>query len=140
MTEFVDEVFYVDDSPDDRLFAAHCHQRGNYPFQLKMFNTGFAAILDMERRVARGERLPRLLIVDHYMPVMDGPELLRLIRANAGLAELMLAVCSGGDDPTDLQTARDAGAQIVLPKPLDLDLCREILEGKSPQLSKTGNA
>ena len=140
MTEFVDEVFYVDDSPDDRLFAAHCHQRGHYPFHLKMFSTGFAAILDMERRVARGEALPRLLVVDHYMPVMDGPELLRLIRANARLAELTLAVCSGGDDPTDLQVARDAGAQIVLPKPLDLDLCREIIGGKLPELPGMSHA
>lgn len=128
MTEIVDEIYYVDDSPDDRLFADHRFQRGNYLFQLKMFSTGFAAILDMERRLARGERLPRLLIVDHYMPVMDGPELLRLVRANAGFADVKLAVCSGGDDPADLQTAKDSGAQVVLTKPLDLDRCRELLE------------
>jgi CheY-like chemotaxis protein len=133
MTELVDEILYVDDSPDDRLFAEHCFRRGNYAFDLKMFSTGFAAILDMERRVARGERLPRLLIVDHYMPVMDGPELLRLVRANASLADVLLAVCSGGDDPTDLQMALDAGAQTVLTKPLDLDLCREIIAGRLPE-------
>jgi CheY-like chemotaxis protein len=132
MTEFVDEILYVDDSPDDRLYAEHRFQRGKYSFQLKMFSTGFAAILDMERRVARGENLPRLLIVDHYMPVMDGPELLRLVRANASFADILLAVCSGGDDPTDLQTAKDAGARIVLAKPLDLDLCRDILTGRLP--------
>lgn len=133
MSEFVDDVFYVDDSPDDRLFAAHCHQKGGYPFQLRMFATGFAAILDVERRLARGERLPRLIIVDQYMPVMDGPELLRLIRANPRLDEVMLALCSGGDDPTDLQAARDAGAQVTLQKPLDLDLCREFLDRGLPQ-------
>jgi len=133
MTELVDEIYYVDDSPDDRLFAEHRFQRGNYPFQLKLFSTGFAAILDMERRAARGEPLPRLLVVDHYMPVMDGPELLRLVRAHAGFADVMLAVCSGGDDPTDLQTAKDAGAQMALAKPLDLDLCRAILEGELPK-------
>ena len=53
MTDLIDEVFYVDDSPDDRLFADHCHQKGEYPFGLRMFSTGFAAILDMERRIAR---------------------------------------------------------------------------------------
>lgn len=133
MTELVDEILYVDDSPDDRLFAEHRFRKGNYPFDLKMFSTGFAAILDMERRVARSERLPRLLIVDHYMPVMDGPELMRLVRANASLADVLLAVCSGGDDPTDLQMAKDAGAQTVLTKPLDLDLCREIIAGRLPE-------
>ena len=133
MTELVDEIFYVDDSPDDRLFAEHRFQRGDYPFQLKIFSTGFAAILDMERRIARNERLPRLLIVDHYMPVMDGPELLRLVHGHAGFADVMLAVCSGGDDPADLQAAKDAGAQMALAKPLNLDVCRAILEGELPK-------
>lgn len=130
MTDIVEEVFYVDDSPDDRLFADLCHRRGDYPFQLKMFNTGFAAILDMERRVARGERLPGLLVVDHYMPVMDGPEMLRLVRANPRLDSVLLAVCSGGGDPADLQLARDAGAGLALDKPLSLDTCRDILDGR----------
>jgi CheY-like chemotaxis protein len=130
MSDFRDEIFYVDDSPDDRMFAMHCHQKGGYRFLLTPFSTGFAAILDMERRAARSERLPRLLVVDHYMPVMDGPEMLRLVRADLRFSEVVLAVCSGGDDPLDLQTARDAGAEIVLQKPLDLDLCGDILEGK----------
>jgi CheY-like chemotaxis protein len=133
MTEFVDDIFYVDDSPDDRLFAMHCYKRGAYPFRLTAFSTGFAAMLDMERRAARRERLPRLLVVDHYMPVMDGPELFRLVRADPRFSDIVLALCSGGNDPSDLQTARDAGAQIVLPKPLDLDACGEILQGRLPE-------
>jgi CheY-like chemotaxis protein len=133
MTDLVDEVFYVDDSPDDRLFADHCHRKGEFPFELRMFSTGFAAILAMERRVARGEKLPRLLVADHYMPVMDGPELLGLIRANAGLSSVMLAICSGSDDPSDRQAAIDAGAQAMLAKPLDLDFCAQILAG-TPQI------
>lgn len=135
MTDLVDEVFYVDDSPDDRLFAELCHRRGAYSFELRMFSTGFAAILDMERRAARGEALPVLLVADYYMPVMDGPELLRLIQANPGLCGVRLAICSGGDDPSDLEIARQAGAQVILAKPLNLDLCSDILcEAIAPQL------
>jgi CheY-like chemotaxis protein len=133
MSDFNDEVFYVDDSPDDRMFAIHCHRKGNYRFLLTAFSTGFAAMLDIERRAARSEKLPKLFVVDHYMPVMDGPELIQLVRADMRFSEMLLAVCSGGDDPTDLQTARDAGAQILLQKPLDLDLCRDILDGQFPQ-------
>ena len=130
MTDQVDEVFYVDDSPDDRLFVDHRYRRGEYPFTLRMFSTGFAAILDMERRAARGEKLPALLIADHYMPVMDGPELLRLVGANAGFAGVMLAICSGGDDPSDHREATAAGARAVLAKPLDLDVCAGMLAGR----------
>lgn len=135
MSDLVDEVFYVDDSPDDRLFAEHLYRKGEYPFGLRLFSTGFAAILDMERRAARGEKLPRLLVADHYMPVMDGPELLRLVGANATLAGIVLAICSGGDDPADQHAAKEAGAQALLAKPLDLDLCKTILDGAfQPQI------
>ena len=133
MTENVDEVFYVDDSPDDRLFANYSFDKGGYPFLLRTFSTGFAAMLDMERRVARREKLPRLLVVDHYMPIMDGPEMLRLVRRNAALENVILAVCSGGDDPLDRQTATDAGAQVMLSKPLDLDICAAILRDGLPR-------
>jgi CheY-like chemotaxis protein len=133
MTQLADEVFYVDDSPDDRLFATHCHQRGGYSFPLVAYSTGFAVMLDIERRATRGEMLPRLLVADHYMPVMDGPELFRLVRADQRFSGIMLALCSGGDDPADWKAARDAGAQIVLQKPLDFDTCREILEGSFAQ-------
>lgn len=135
MTELVDEVFYVDDSPDDRLFVDHRYRKGQYPFTLRMYSTGFAAILDMERRAARGEKLPALLVADYYMPVMDGPELLRLVGTNADLAGVMLAICSGGDDPSDRREAMAAGARVMLAKPLDLDICAAILAGTfQPQI------
>lgn len=132
MTDLVDEIFYVDDSPEDRLFAVHSHGKGGYSFRLTPFSTGFAAMLDMERRASRGEILPRLVVVDHYMPVLDGPEFFRLVRSDPRFAEILLALCSGGDDPSDLRAATEAGAQIVLPKPLDLDICRDILERGLP--------
>ena len=99
---------------------------------LCVFSTGFSAMLDIERRAAKGEPLPRLIVADHYMPVMDGPELLRLIRANPAFSDIALAICSGSDDPADVSNARDAGARLILSKPLDLDLCGEALPALHP--------
>ena len=127
MTSTATEIFYVDDSPDDRLFARMSFERGGYPFTMKSFGTGFAAILDMNRRIARREKLPCLLVADHYMPIMDGPELLRLIRDNPAMADVVLAICSGGDDLAERQAAAGAGARHFLSKPLDLALCAAIV-------------
>lgn len=133
MAKFVNEVFYVDDSPDDRLFASLCHTRGTFHFGLVMFSDGLSAIAEIERRSSGGQPLPGLLVVDHYMPGMDGPEVLRLIRANPALDAMVLAVCSGGTDPVDQQTAREAGAQAVLEKPLDLGRCVSLLGARQPR-------
>lgn len=127
MTSGPAEIFYVDDSPDDLFLANHRMRAGGVSFALKTFSTGIAAIMDMERRVARGETLPGMLIADYYMPLIDGPELFRLIRANDRLASVALASCSGGDDPHDRRAAEEAGADFILDKPLDLALCQELL-------------
>ena len=131
MSETIEEVIYVDDSPDDRLFAEHLHKRGGYRFRLSLFDGGPAALRDLARRIEEGRPLPALLVADHYMPPIEGPELLRLIRADPAFAGIGLAICSGGDDPEDQRAAREAGASFLLEKPLDLDLCRQILDRRN---------
>jgi CheY-like chemotaxis protein len=127
MTSVSTEIFYVDDSPDDLFLANYQMRDGEFSFVLKTFSTGIAAIMDMERRAARGETLPLMLVADYYMPITDGPELFRLIRANRQLAGVLLASCSGGDDPRDRQAAQEAGADFILGKPLDLAVCQELI-------------
>jgi CheY-like chemotaxis protein len=127
MTSGTAEIFYVDDSPDDLFLANYQMREGRFSFALKTFSTGIAAIMDMERRAARGKALPLMLVADYYMPIADGPELFRLIRANRQLAGVLLASCSGGDDPHDRQAAEEAGADFILAKPLDLALCQELI-------------
>jgi hypothetical protein len=58
MTSGNAEIFYVDDSPDDLFLANYQMREGRFSFALKTFGTGIAAIMDMERRAARGEPLP----------------------------------------------------------------------------------
>jgi CheY-like chemotaxis protein len=128
MADATKEIFYVDDSPDDRFFAEHSASKCAVPLRLKTYATGIAAILDMERRVARGESLPALLIADHYMPIMDGPELLQQIGGRDGMRSVRLVICSGGGDPVDVETALAAGAVAVLPKPVDFEICRKLID------------
>lgn len=122
------EIFYIDDSPDDRFFAEYSASKSASPVRLKTYATGIAAIVDMERRIARAEKLPDLLVADHYMPIMDGPELLKQIRERDGMKSVRLVICSGGDDPVDVETAKAAGAAVVLPKPVDFEVCRALID------------
>ena len=58
------------------------------------------------------------VVMDLQMPVMDGWEAIRRIRASAGPAPYILVV-SAYDGPVSLREAYDAGADDFLGKPLD---------------------
>lgn len=59
------------------------------------------------------------LIVDVYLPVIDGAKVIQTARTELGLADLpIIAVSAGGD--TARRSALDAGANIFLDKPMRL--------------------
>jgi len=62
------------------------------------------------------------VLMDVQMPVMDGLTAMRYIRQVLGLKDLPILALTAGVLPEEQQAARDAGANEVLAKPLDLDL------------------
>ena len=84
-------------------------------------------------RAIEAER-PDLMITDLRMPNGDGIELIERIRAKAGLIELPIMVLTANGDGRS-HKARDAGANVILRKPVDLDsltdVVRELLKSYS---------
>jgi len=62
------------------------------------------------------------ILMDVRMPIMDGLTAMRLIRRELGLSDLPILAFTAGVLPAEQQAARDAGANEVLAKPLNLDL------------------
>jgi len=58
--------------------------------------------------------------MDFMMPKMDGPTATRAIRA-LGYTGIIIGV-TGNSSPQDLETFTTSGADLVIPKPLDIDL------------------
>jgi len=61
---------------------------------------------------------PDTIIVDLWMPLMPGDQLIRNIRANAGTEQTTIIVISAS--PTGEQIALDAGADLFIAKPFDI--------------------
>ncbi|HWU87176.1 MAG TPA: response regulator, partial [Kofleriaceae bacterium] len=64
------------------------------------------------------------LIIDVYLPILDGPKVIQQVRTELGLAELPIIAMSGGGDPAR-RAALDAGANVFLDKPVRL---RQIID------------
>jgi CheY-like chemotaxis protein len=64
------------------------------------------------------ELLPDIIITDLYMPVMDGWETIRRLRADERTRRIPIIACTGGKAP---RAAHDCWADVLLAKPCPLD-------------------
>jgi two-component system, cell cycle response regulator DivK len=64
------------------------------------------------------ELLPNIIITDLAMPIMDGWETIRRLRADGRTRRIPIIACSGNDAPSP---THDSRADAVLSKPCPLD-------------------
>lgn len=74
---------------------------------------GFNALFAMEKS------LPDLLVLDVKMPIMDGLELLTLMRSNAALQRIPVVMLTSPADRTILGQLSELGAGAILTKPFE---------------------
>jgi len=76
-----------------------------------------------------------LAMVDWNMPVMNGYELVKAVRADARWAELTLIMVTTESESAQMAKALDAGANEYVMKPFTIDILREKLAmlGLAPQ-------
>ena len=64
------------------------------------------------------ELLPDIIITDLYMPIMDGWETIRRLRADERTRRIPIIACTGGEAPSG---THDSWADVLLAKPCPLD-------------------
>jgi DNA-binding response OmpR family regulator len=71
---------------------------------------------------------PNLVVLDVMLPVIDGREVTRRIRADARTAGIPVLLVSASVPEHEVQEGLDAGADDYLPKPFTADVLRERVE------------
>jgi two-component system chemotaxis response regulator CheY len=74
--------------------------------------------------------LPQCVLLDWNMPVMNGLEFLRALRADFGASGPQVVFCTTENDVAAIEAAIEHGAQEYIMKPFD----EEILVGKFTQI------
>ncbi|STR23355.1 Signal transduction histidine-protein kinase BarA [Janthinobacterium lividum] len=87
-----------------------------------------AEALDLLQGARRGERPFDLAIIDMRMPVMDGAELVRAIKADAGMAALKIIMLSSLDASAELRQVTALGVEYCLTKPVRAMELRHCIE------------
>ncbi|MEF2265937.1 response regulator [Janthinobacterium sp. LS2A] len=87
-----------------------------------------AEALDLLQAALRGGRPFDLAIIDMRMPVMDGAELVRAIKADAGMAALKIIMLSSLDASAELRQLTALGVEYCLTKPVRAMELRHCIE------------
>jgi CheY-like chemotaxis protein len=110
-------ILIVEDEPTVAKLVRRMVERSGFEASLAMNGQEALALLARERA--------DLVLMDVAMPLLDGIETTRAIRADPRTAHLPVVMVTGKAFPKDLAAMREAGASEIVTKPFRL---REIAE------------
>jgi DNA-binding response OmpR family regulator len=106
-------VLVVEDETDIAQLIKHTLERGG-DANVEVVSTGDAALRSV------GETPPDLMILDLNLPVVDGTEVCRLIRARPATASLPIIMLTARTAESDRVSGLDLGADDYVTKPFSL--------------------
>jgi acetolactate synthase I/II/III large subunit len=112
-------VVIVEDDPHQLRALTRILRRHRESVDASLFDNGRAALLDAETN------RPRLVVMDVFMPGLDGVEVCRRLKSNPAMHDTRVVLTSGRMTSVVKEAALRAGAAHVLEKPFDLAMLLE---------------
>jgi CheY-like chemotaxis protein len=114
-------ILVAEDDPTDAYFFERAFKRAGIPVTLHFVRDGQEVLdcLQGEGQFADRARhpLPQLLLLDLKMPRLDGFDVLKWVRKQRGMSDLMVVIFSSSDEPKHMDRAYGLGANSYLVKP-----------------------
>jgi CheY-like chemotaxis protein len=123
-------VLLVEDSVDDQALAREAFQRAGVDNPIAIAPDGRAALdwllaaLDSPHEYD----LPALILLDINLPVINGVEVLRRLRAHPQLSTLPVVMLSNSREPRDLRDCYRAGANAYICKPIEFAAFLQVVQ------------
>lgn len=111
-------LLLVDDDPDDIMLLQEAIHFINKDFTFVEADNGLKA-LDYLKKEKEHDRLPCLIILDINMPVLDGREVLAVLKNDLALKNIPVVVFSTSSNAADLAYCKNFGVDLIS-KPFDM--------------------
>ncbi len=105
------EILIVDDTPEQIEMAMSVLKSGNY--KVRVATRGASALKLLEKQ------LPDLILLDIFMPEIDGFELCRIIKADESYKNIPIIFLTSSDDEQSIKKGFETGAQDYVTKPFN---------------------
>ena len=123
------DILYVEDDSDFAFIMEHAVQEINKGLTIRIIDNGRDA-MSVLKLLTEGKNKPKLILLDLNLPGLSGVEILKKIREIPYLKYTPVVFLSTSDDPLDVKSSLEYGANAFLTKPagyLNLVSCIESL-------------
>jgi len=124
MSENTLYIALADDDEDDRMLFEKAMENLKVDTELSIFTNGQGL---MDHLNSPDYRMPDLIFLDLNMPVKNGMECLKEIRANTQFNEISIAIYSTSSSERDIDETFINGANVYLKKPNDFGKLKEAI-------------
>ena len=107
------KVFVVDD--DDDIIEMVTYNLKKFGYEVMTAASGLRGMWDLDE-----DNLPDLVLLDIMMPVLDGYEVCKYIRASDSFRHIPIIMISAKGTSEDIQKGIELGANAYLPKPFSI--------------------
>jgi DNA-binding response OmpR family regulator len=107
------QILVVEDDPDVQLLLTKQLKAAGY--LVTVASDGLDALVKLE------QLRPRLIVCDVMMPNLDGFELIKALRGNAGTQEIPLIFLTAKTDPRSKIEGISSGARFYINKPFTME-------------------
>jgi CheY-like chemotaxis protein len=118
-------ILCAEDDPDDQILTRDAFLESGFAIDVRFVEHGeelMDYLLGQGKYGAPGAApTPGLIVVDLNMPLMNGREAIKAIRADAALRRAPIAVLTTSRSREDIDEAYDLGANSYLVKPVSIE-------------------
>ncbi len=117
-------ILLVEDNPDDLELARLAFADSRFADQVDVARDGAEALDYLRRRgphAGRPAELPRVVLLDIKLPLVDGIDVLRQIKADERLRHIPVVMLTSSAQDRDLAACYELGANSYIVKPVDMD-------------------
>jgi two-component system response regulator len=111
-------IMLIEDNPDDRDLTIRALRKHNIRNPVTLASDGAEALTMLLGDDHRDQGNPALILLDLYLPKIDGLEVLRRIRADQRTRAVPVLILTSGEEDKDLRAAYDLGANGSIRQPV----------------------
>ncbi|MGE0758163.1 MAG: response regulator [Pirellulaceae bacterium] len=131
MVENCVEILLVEDNPNDVKLALHAFKSNHLANRVHVVRDGVEALEFLfggeGQPVRTAAELPRVILLDLKLPLVDGHEVLRRIKADLRTRKIPVVVMTASKEERDMVETYELGVNSYIVKPVDFDQFTEAM-------------
>jgi two-component system response regulator len=125
MTERGIEILLVEDNPNDVRLALHAFKKHQFANRIEVARDGAEALEVLFRTGRHADRqpedAPKLVLLDLKLPLVDGLEVLRQIKADPRTKRIPVVMMTSSSEESDVVRSYQLGVNSYIVKPVDFE-------------------